>query len=64
MYWDKKFETMPLEAMQDFQLKQLQQTVAWVYEKVPYYKNKLDDLGIKPQDIKELTRSGQIALFG
>jgi phenylacetate-CoA ligase len=54
MYWDEKFETMSLEAMQDFQLKQLQQTVAWVYEKVPYYKNRLDDLGIKPQDIKEL----------
>ena len=54
MYWDEKSETMPLEAMQNLQLKQLQQTVAWVYEKVPYYKNKLDDLGIKPQDVKEL----------
>jgi phenylacetate-CoA ligase len=54
MFWDEKFETMPLEAMQDLQLKQLQQTVAWVYEKVPYYKNKLEDLGIKPGDIKEL----------
>jgi phenylacetate-CoA ligase len=54
MFWDEKLETMPLEAMRDFQLKQLQQTVAWVYEKVPYYKNKLDDLGIKPRDIKEL----------
>jgi phenylacetate-CoA ligase len=54
MYWDEKFETMSLEEMQEFQLKQLQQTVAWVYEKVPFYKNKLDDLGIKPSDIKEL----------
>ena len=54
MFWDKEFETMPLEALKDFQLKQLQQTVAWVYEKVPYYKNKLDDLGIRSQDIREL----------
>ncbi|MBI4766369.1 MAG: phenylacetate--CoA ligase [Deltaproteobacteria bacterium] len=54
MFWDKEFETMPLEALKDFQLKQLQQTVAWVYERVPYYKNKLDDLGIKPQDIRVL----------
>ncbi len=54
MFWDKVFEIMPLEALKDFQLKQLQQTVAWVYEKVPFYKNKLDDLGIKPRDIKEL----------
>jgi phenylacetate-CoA ligase len=55
MYWDKKFESMSLDEMQDFQLKQLRQTVAWVYEKVPFYKNKLDDLGINPSDIKGLT---------
>lgn len=55
MYWDKKFEAMSLDEMQDFQLKQLRQTVAWVYEKVPFYKNKLDDLGINPSDIKGLT---------
>jgi phenylacetate-CoA ligase len=60
MFWDEKFETMPLEALKDFQLKQLQQTVAWVYEKVPYYKNKLDDLGIKPRDIKELQDLAQL----
>jgi len=54
MYWDEKFETMSLDEMQDFQLKKLQQTVAWVYEKVPFYKNKMDDLGIKPSDVKEL----------
>ena len=54
MYWDEKFETMSLDAMQDFQLKKLQQTVAWVYEKVPFYKIKLDELGIKPADIKGL----------
>src|SRR4030042_2185805 len=54
MYWDEKFETMSLDAMQDFQLKKLRQTVAWVYEKVPFYKIKCDELGIKPADIKGL----------
>ena len=60
MYWDKKFETMSLDEMQAFQLKQLRQTVAWVYEKVPFYKNKLDDLGINPKDIKELNDLGKL----
>ena len=60
MYWDKKFETMSLDEMHAFQLKQLQQTVAWVYEKVPFYKNKLDDLGITPKDIKELNDLGKL----
>jgi phenylacetate-CoA ligase len=54
MYWDKKFETMSLDEMQYFQLKKLRQTVAWVYKNVPFYKNKFDELGIKPKDIKEL----------
>jgi phenylacetate-CoA ligase len=54
MYWDEKFETMSFEEMQSFQLKQLQQTVAWVYEKIPFYKRKLEELGVNPSDIKEL----------
>jgi phenylacetate-CoA ligase len=54
MYWEKEFETMSLEEMQAFQLQRLQKTVAWVYEKVPFYKNKLDELGIKPSDIVKL----------
>ncbi|MBA4392778.1 MAG: phenylacetate--CoA ligase [Desulfobacca sp.] len=54
MYWDEKFETMSFEEMESFQLKQLQETVAWVYEKIPFYKRRLDELGVKPSDIKEL----------
>jgi phenylacetate-CoA ligase len=53
-YWDEKFETMSVEAMQDFQFTQLEKTVNWVYEKIPFYKNKLEDLGVKPADIKSL----------
>ena len=53
-YWDEKFETMSVEAMQDFQFTQLKKTVNWVYEKIPFYKNKLEDLGVKPKDIKSL----------
>ena len=46
-YWDEKFETMSVEAMQDFQFTQLKKTVNWVYEKIPFYKNKLEELGGK-----------------
>jgi phenylacetate-CoA ligase len=53
-FWDEKFETMSVEAMQDFQFTQLKKTVNWVYEKIPFYKNKLEDMGIKPNDIKLL----------
>jgi phenylacetate-CoA ligase len=53
-YWEEKFETMSVDEMQAFQLGQLNKTVAWLYEKVPFYKNKLDELGVKPGGIKEL----------
>jgi phenylacetate-CoA ligase len=45
---------MSVDEMQAFQLGQLNKTVAWLYEKVPFYKNKLDELGFKPGGIKEL----------
>ena len=53
-YWDEKFETMPLEEMGRFQSEHLKKTVKWVYEKIPFYKNKLDDQGVRPEDIKTL----------
>jgi phenylacetate-CoA ligase len=53
-YWDEKFETMSVEAMQGFQFTQLKKTVHWLYEKVPFYKNRLDDLGVKPSDLNSL----------
>jgi phenylacetate-CoA ligase len=54
MYWDKEHECMPLEKMRKFQLKCLQETVKWVYEKVPLYKNRFQDMGLEPGDIKSL----------
>jgi phenylacetate-CoA ligase len=54
MYWDNEHECMPLEKMQKLQLKALKETVTWVYERVPYYKNKFQDMGLEPGDIKSL----------
>jgi phenylacetate-CoA ligase len=53
-YWDEKIETMPLEEMRKLQLENLKKTVKWVYDKVPFYKNKFDEVGLKPEDLKEL----------
>ena len=54
MIWNDEFETLPREAIESLQLKRLQQTVSRVYATVPFYKNALDKLGIKPADIKKL----------
>jgi len=45
---------MPAEEMRKLQLGNLKKTVKWVYDKVPFYRNKFDELGLKPEDLKEL----------
>jgi len=64
MYWDEKYECMPLEEMQKFQLKGLQETVKWVYEKVSFYKNKFEDVGFEPGDFKSLDDLGKLPFTG
>jgi phenylacetate-CoA ligase len=54
MPWNDKFECMPVEELKAFQLKKLKETVAWVSEKVPFYKNKFKEMGIKAGDLKSL----------
>jgi phenylacetate-CoA ligase len=53
-YWDEKFESMPGEELRKFQLEHLRKTVKWVYERVPFYKKKFDEKGVKPDDLKVL----------
>ena len=60
MPWDDKFECMPVEELQKFQLEKLKETVAWVYERVPFYKQKFDEAGIKPEDIQSLDDVGKL----
>jgi len=54
MPWNDKFECMPVKDLQKFQLKKLKETVALVAQKVPFYKKKFKEMGIKPDDIKTL----------
>jgi phenylacetate-CoA ligase len=45
---------MPRPALEALQFKRLQQTVARVYEKVPFYRETLTRAGIRPEQIKSL----------
>jgi len=54
MPWDKDFECMPVEEMQKLQLEKLKETVAWVEEKVPFYKQKFQEAGLSAADITSL----------
>ncbi len=53
MIWAKE-ETMPRGEIEALQLERLQNTVKQVYEKVAPYRKKMEDAGVKPEDIKTL----------
>lgn len=53
-YWDEQNETISANNMAANQLESLASTLAWVYEKIPFYKNAFDREGIKPGDLKTI----------
>ncbi len=54
MIWNEEYETMPREALEAIQLKRLQAVVERVYTNVAHYRKKMDEAGVKPEDIKRL----------
>ena len=54
MPWNDEFECMPVEKLKAFQLEKLKETVAWIGEKVPFYRNRFKEMGIGPDDLKSL----------
>ncbi|HEY3298357.1 MAG TPA: phenylacetate--CoA ligase [Armatimonadota bacterium] len=53
-YWNQKAETMSRDELSTLQLERLKATVDWVYKNGAYYRAKMDELGIKPEDITGL----------
>ena len=50
-YFQPEIETMPLEELQKLQSEKLVKQVKHVYENVAYYREKMDAIGVKPEDI-------------
>ena len=54
MIWNKEMECADRETMRALQLEKLKKTVKYEYDNVPYYRQKMDEKGVKPEDIKTL----------
>ena len=50
-YYQKEFETMPVEKIKALQSEKLRKQVKHVYENVPYYRNLMDKKGVRPEEI-------------
>ena len=53
-YYQPEIETMPVEKIKERQSELLVKQVKRVYENVPYYKNLMDEKGVKPEDIHDI----------
>jgi phenylacetate-CoA ligase len=51
MIWSKE-ETLSRKEIEEIQLQRLKETVNRVYEKVPAYRKKMEEVNVKPEDIK------------
>jgi phenylacetate-CoA ligase len=53
-YWEEEIETLPRVGLESIQLKRLKHLVARVYKTVAPYRAKMDEAGVKPEDIQSL----------
>ena len=51
-YYQPEIETMPLPQLQKLQSERLVEQVKYVYDNVKFYHDKMDEMSVKPEDIK------------
>ncbi|MBO7645392.1 MAG: phenylacetate--CoA ligase, partial [Prevotella sp.] len=54
MILNREMECMDRESMTKLQSERLVATVKRCYEKVPFYRRKMDKMGVKPEDIRSI----------
>src|SRR5512143_3380535 len=52
--WDPRHECMPLPALRALQLERLQNVVKPLWNRVPYYRQKMQASGLTPKDVRTL----------
>jgi phenylacetate-CoA ligase len=53
-YYQREIETAPRETLRALQSERLAQTVRRVYERVPHYRARMEERGVRPEDIKSV----------
>ncbi len=54
MIWNDHYETMERDRLKQVQSRSLRELVERVYKKVPFYRRKMDEQGVKPSDINQI----------
>src|SRR6056297_1711484 len=62
MIWNRRYETMDRTSLRALQLTRLRETVQHVYDRVPFYRARLEALGMEPGDITSLDDLAKLPL--
>lgn len=54
MIFNTEMETLSREELTKLQVERLKETVARVYERVPFHQKAFDEAGVKPEDIQSI----------
>ncbi len=60
MIWNNEAETLSRDALETLQLQRLKSLITRVYSAVPYYRQKMDQAGVAPSDISNLSDSQRL----
>jgi phenylacetate-CoA ligase len=53
-YWNPYLETLPLEKLEQLQIRKFRRILRWAYEKSRFHRNLYDGCGLKPDDVKTM----------
>ena len=54
LYWEEEIETLPRIGLESIQSSRLKHLVERVYKTVKPYRQKMEEIGVRPEDIKSL----------
>lgn len=63
-YYNKKIETIDRNDLFALQSERLVKQVKYVYDRVPYYRAKMDAVGLKPEDVKSIADVSKLPFTG
>jgi phenylacetate-CoA ligase len=52
--WNEAAQTLPVDQLRELQVQRLRALVALVYERVPFYRKRLDEAGVRPEHVTSL----------